>query len=72
MVHPNLQRKYGVVRCTGTELHHTVEELIFQADDPAEAIGHMKQACVAGGWQYSHKIICKDDSDETAPIEPVQ
>ena len=57
MQHLKLERKYGVVRFTGNLHHNRDHKLVFQSDDPVEAMQHLESECVASDVEHGHMLI---------------
>ena len=62
MQNRNLQLKYGVMRFKGTLQHNKDHELVFQSDDPTEAMQNLERRCLADGLDYGYMIIFHEDS----------
>jgi hypothetical protein len=62
MQHLKLERKYGVVRFTGNLHHNRDHKLVFQSDDPVEAMQYLDSACAASNVKYGYMLVIKTDS----------
>jgi hypothetical protein len=58
--HLNLQLKYGVVRFLGTLHHNRNHQLVFESDDPSEAMQQLETRCRADDPSHGYMTIIKD------------
>jgi hypothetical protein len=66
MQHLNLQLKYGVVRFKGTLEHNKDHELVFQSDDPTEAMQNLEQRCISDGPDHGYMVIFNEEKRSTS------
>ena len=55
----NQQRKYGVIRFRGTIQFNTDHELVFQSDDPIEAMNELERRCADDDAGHGYMLIIK-------------
>ncbi|MBV9863806.1 MAG: hypothetical protein JO316_00500 [Abitibacteriaceae bacterium] len=56
----NLTKKYGVVEFTGTLQHNRNLHVIFESDDPIEAMTHLEEHCKTMADRQGCVIVFKD------------
>ena len=55
----DLLRKYGVVRFWGTVQFNREHELVFQSDDPIEAMNELERLCAHDDGVHGYMLIIK-------------
>jgi hypothetical protein len=55
----NLKHKYGVVRFVGTLRHNRNHELVFESDNPLEAMNELERLCVDDDGVHGHTLIIR-------------
>ena len=62
MNHPRLQRKYGVMRFTGTLHHNRDHELVFESDNPLEAMQQLETLCGTDDSEHGYMLVIKHNA----------
>ena len=58
-----LQKGYGVVSFKGTLMHNTDHKLVFESDDPVEAMMELERLCATDTAGRGHMLIIRGVSN---------
>lgn len=67
-----LTKKYGVVRFKGKLYHNEAHQLVFESDDPLEAMRALEEYCKTLPEEAGCMIMLRDAHPGLAPAPPLR